>query len=121
MFQNVPECFMFQVLSTPVDKTWNPKHSRTFWNMKKMNIFFMKKLLHIITIIINNNNNKIKIIIIIIIIVNYNYHKKICQNPDPLQQFFKQLYNFDNFIHRRLSDHNKITFAIKYLPMSHLR
>ena len=78
MFQNVPECFMFQVLSTPGDKTQNPKHSRTFWNMKKMNIFFIKKLLHIITIIINNNNNnKIKIIIIIIIIVNYNYHKKI--------------------------------------------
>ena len=125
MFQNVPECFMFQVLSTPGDKTQNPKHSRTFWNMKKVNIFFIKKLLHLITIIINNNNNnnnKIKIIIIIIIIiVNYNYHKKIFQNPDPLQQFFKTLYNFDNFIHRRLSDHNKITFAIKYLPMSHLR
>ena len=28
---------------------------------------------------------------------------------------------FDNFIRRRLSDHKKITFVIKYLPMSHLR
>ena len=57
-------------------------------------------------------------IIIIIIKVNYNYHKKLSQNP--LRQFFKKLYNFDNFIRKRMSDHNKITFAIKYLLMSHL-
>ena len=55
----------------------------------------------------------------IIIKVNYNYHKKISQNP--LRQFFKKLYNFDNFIRRRLSDYKKRTFAIKYLPMSNLR
>ena len=36
-----------------------------------------------------------------------------------MREFFKKLYNFDNFIRRILSDHNKITFAIKYLPMSH--
>ena len=47
-----------------------------------------------------------------------NYHK-ISQNP--LSQYFKKLYNFDNFIRRRLSDHDKITFALKYLPMSRLR
>ena len=58
------------------------------------------------------------IIIIIKVICNY-YHKKVSQNP--LRQFFKKLCNFDNFIRRRLSDHNKITFAIKYIPMSHLR
>ena len=49
----------------------------------------------------------------------YNYHKKISQNP--LMQFVKKLHDFDNFIRRRMSDHDKITFAIKYLPMSHLR
>ena len=32
----------------------------------------------------------------------------------------KKLFNLENFIPRRMSDHNKITFAIKYLPMSHL-
>ena len=42
---------------------------------------------------------------IIIIKANYNYHKN---------------YNFDNFIRTRMTDHNKITFAIKYLLMSHL-
>ena len=51
--------------------------------------------------------------------VNYNYRKKIFKNP--LRQFFKKLYKFDNFIRRGLSDHNKITFAIEYLPMSHQR
>ena len=56
---------------------------------------------------------------VLIIINHYNNHKKIFQNP--LTRFFKKLYNFDDFIRRRLSDHNKITFAIKYLPMSHLR
>ena len=35
MFQNVLECFGFWVLSPGVDKTWNMKHSGTFWNMKK--------------------------------------------------------------------------------------
>ena len=35
--------------------------------------------------------------------------------------FLKRPYNFDNFKRKRLSDHNKITFPIKYLPMSHLR
>ena len=30
------------------------------------------------------------------------------------------LYNFDNFKRRRMLDHNKITFATKYLLMSHL-
>ena len=30
------------------------------------------------------------------------------------------LYNFDNFKRRRMLDHNKITFATKYLVMSHL-
>ena len=48
------------------------------------------------------------IIIIIIIKVNYNYQKK-----------FKESFEVI-FIRRRLSDHNKIKFAIKYLPMSHL-
>ena len=57
--------------------------------------------------------------IIIIIKVNYNLHKKISQNP--LRQFYKKLYNSENLIRRRLSDHSKITFAIKYLLMSHLR
>ena len=32
----------------------------------------------------------------------------------------QKLYNFGNFIRRRMSDHNEITFAIKYLFMSHL-
>ena len=32
----------------------------------------------------------------------------------------KKLCNCENFIPRRLSDHNKITFAINYIPMSHL-
>ena len=45
-------------------------------------------------------------IIIIIIKVNYNYQKK-----------FKESFEVI-FIRRRLSDHNKITFAIKYLHMS---
>ena len=58
-------------------------------------------------------------IIIIIIKVNYNYHKKISQNP--LRHFFKKLYYFDNFIRRRLLDYKKRTFAIKYLPMSNVR
>ena len=57
--------------------------------------------------------------LIIIIKVNYSYHKKISQSA--LRQFFKKLYNFDNFIRRRLSDHNKITFGIIYLPVSQLR
>ena len=65
------------------------------------------------------NNGALGQIIIIIIKVNYNNYKKISQNP--LRQFFKKLCNFDNFIRRRLSDHNKITFAIKYLPVSHPR
>ena len=56
----------------------------------------------------NDNNNKSKL---------QYYHKKISQNP--LRQFFKKLYNFDNFIRNILSDQNKITFAMKYLPMSH--
>ena len=30
-----------------------------------------------------------------------------------------KLYNIDSFITSRMPDHNKITFAIKYLPMSH--
>ena len=50
--------------------------------------------------------------------VNYHYHKKISQNL--LRQFFKKLYNVDHCIRRRLSDHNKITFATKYLLMSHI-
>ena len=55
----------------------------------------------------------------IIIKVNYDYHKK---SPKILGgNFFKKLYNFDNFVRRRPSGHNKITFAIKYLPTSHLR
>ena len=50
-----------------------------------------------------------KLIIIIIKII-----------PDSFEAiFFKKLYNFDNFIRRRLSDHKKITFAKKYLLMSH--
>ena len=43
---------------------------------------------------------------------------KISQNP--LMHFFKKLYKFGNFIPRRRSDHNKIKFAVKYLPMSYL-
>ena len=58
------------------------------------------------------------IIIIIIIKVNYNY-QKISRNL--LRKVFKKLYNFYNFIRRRLSDYNKITFVIKYLPISHVR
>ena len=46
--------------------------------------------------------------------VKYNYHKNL---PESLVAIFKKLYNFDNFIRRRLSDHNKIPFAIKYLPV----
>ena len=34
--------------------------------------------------------------------------------------FLAVLYNFDNFTRRRMSDHNKITFTIKYLLMSPL-
>ena len=49
--------------------------------------------------------------LIIIIEVNYNYHKG---------NFLKKLYNFDNFIRRRMSDHKKITFAIHYVLLSHL-
>ena len=42
--------------------------------------------------------------------------------PESFEAFFKKLHNFDdNFIRRRLSDHNKIVFAIKHLPMSNLR
>ena len=69
---------------------------------------------------IQNPNTGLKNLrkIIIIIKVNYNYHK-ISQNP--LRQFFKKLYKFDNFIRRRPSDHNTITFAIKYFLMAHLR
>ena len=56
--------------------------------------------------------------IIIIIKVNHNYHKNY---PRILwSNFFKKLYNFENFIRRRISDHNKTLFAIKYLLMSHL-
>ena len=49
---------------------------------------------------------------------NYNYHKNY---PRILWgNFFWKLYNFDNFIRRRMSDHNKITFPIKYLLTLHL-
>ena len=41
--------------------------------------------------------------------------KKLSQNC-PIQN-----YNSDNFIRKRLSDRKKITFAIKYPLMSHLR
>ena len=41
--------------------------------------------------------------------------------PETFEAIFKKLYKFDNLICRGLSDHNKITFAIKYLPMSFLR
>ena len=48
------------------------------------------------------------IIIIIIIIKQIIINIKISQNP--LRQYFlKKLYNFDNFIPRRMSDNNKIT------------
>ena len=48
------------------------------------------------------------IMIIIIIIKQIIINIKICQNP--LRQYFlKKLYNFDNFIPRRMSDNNKIT------------
>ena len=48
--------------------------------------------------------------------LNNNYPKKVSQNL--LRQFFKKLkfYNFDNFIRTKLSHHNKVTFAIKFLP-----
>ena len=49
--------------------------------------------------------------------VNYNYYKNY---PRILWGIFLKPYNFDNFIRRRLTDHNKIKFAIKYLLMSHL-
>ena len=62
----------------------------------------------------NNNNSNDNIIIK----VSYNYHKKISQNP---LKHFLYSFDFDSFIRRRLTDQNKITFAIKYLPMSHLR
>ena len=64
----------------------------------------------------NNNNDSNDNIIIK---VSYNYHKK--NLPESFEAFFIKLYDFDNFIRRRLTDQNKITFAIKYLPMSHLR
>ena len=49
------------------------------------------------------------IIIILIIKVDYNYHKNY---PRIIWGIFLwKLYNFDNFIRRRLSDHNKITFV----------
>ena len=52
-----------------------------------------------------------------IIIELINYHKKLSQNP--LMHFFLNLCNFKNFKSRRMStDHDKITFAIKYLRMS---
>ena len=58
------------------------------------------------------------IIIIIIIKVNYNYHENF---PRILWcKFSKRLYNFNNFIRRRMVDHIKVTSAIKYLPMSQL-
>ena len=56
--------------------------------------------------------------VIIILKVNYDYHKNYLRIL--WGNFFQKLYNFDNFIHRRTSDHKKITFAIKYLLMSHL-
>ena len=58
------------------------------------------------------------IIIIIIIKVNYNYNENY---PRILWcKFSKRLYNFNNFIRRRMVDHIKVTPAIKYLPMSQL-
>ena len=75
-------------------------------------------MMMIIIIIIMMMMMIIIIIIIIIIKVNYNY-QKISQNL--LRKVFKKLYNFYNFIRRRLSDYNKITFVIKYLPISHVR
>ena len=55
---------------------------------------------------------KIKKIIKVIVIKNL---------PESFEAFFKKPYNFDNVIRRRLTDHNKIIFAIQYLPMSHLK
>ena len=40
--------------------------------------------------------------------------------PESFEAIFWKLYNFDNFLRRRMSDHNKITLAIKYLVMSNL-
>ena len=49
------------------------------------------------------------IIIIIIIKVNYNYHENY---PRILWcKFSKRLYNFNNFIRRRMADHIKVTTA----------
>ena len=50
-----------------------------------------------------------QILVIIIVKVNYNYHKNNSQNP--LGQFVLKFYNFDNFVRRKLSDPQKITFA----------
>ena len=55
--------------------------------------------------------------LIIIIKVNYNNYKTY---PRILSGIFLKPYNFDSFMRRRLTDHNKIKFAIKYLLMSHL-
>ena len=65
-------------------------------------------------------------IMAIVIKGNYYYAK---QFPRILWCFFFNIfYNVDNFIPRRMSDNvchynichdNKITFCIKYLPMSH--
>ena len=49
--------------------------------------------------------------------VNYNYHKKF---PESFEALKKSFYGFDNFIRRRLTDQNKIIFAIKYLSVSHI-
>ena len=55
-----------------------------------------------------------------IIILLINYHKKIV--PESFDAFFLNLCNFKNFKSRRMStDHNKITFATKYLRMSQVR
>ena len=56
------------------------------------------------------------IIIILIIKVDYNYHKNY---PRTIWGIcLEKLYNFDNFIRRRLSDHKKITFVSLSLSLS---
>ena len=57
----------------------------------------------------NNNNND-----------NNNNNNNNNNNIEYRIKIKKKLYNLNNSIPRTMVYHNKITIAIKYLPMSHL-